>query len=81
MGRKAIKKNKGRGKQTDGGGAVSQPHSKKLSCGIKCSTSQREINLAEIHLNSQGTILKLAKEIDTSVRHKLTLTFVVMHNK
>ena len=45
------------------------------------STSQREITLAEIHLNSQRTIVKLAEQIDTSVRHRLTLTFVVMHNK
>ena len=48
---------------------------------MKCSTSQREINLAEKHLNSQGTILQLAKEIDTLARHRLTLTFVAMHNK
>ena len=48
---------------------------------MKCSTSQREINLTKIHLNIQGTNLKLAEEIDTSARHQLTLTFVVMHNK
>ena len=54
---------------------------KKLSQGIMCSTSQREINLTEIHLNSQRTIFKLAEQIDTSIRHRLTLTFVVMHNK
>ena len=51
---------------------------KKLSRGMKCSTSMRETNLAEIY---QGTNLKLAEESDTSTRHRLTLTFVFMHNK
>ena len=52
-----------------------------LSGGLKYSTSQRENNLGQKHFNSQGTILKVAEEIDTSARHRLTLTFVVMHNK
>ena len=37
--------------------------------------------VAQKHFNSQGTILTVAEEIDTSARHRLTLTFVVMHNK
>ena len=54
---------------------------KQLSRGMKFSTSQRENNLAEKHFNSKGTILKIAEEIDTLARDRLTLTFVFMHNK
>ena len=52
-----------------------------LSRGMKCLTFQRENSLGQKHFNSQGTILKLAEEIDTSARHQLMLTFVFMHNK
>ena len=46
---------------------------------MKFSTSHRENNLAEKNLKTEGAILKLTMEMDTSVRHQLTLTFVIKH--
>ena len=43
--------------------------------------TQRENKLTEKHFNTHGTILKLAVEMDSLARHRLTFTFVIKNLK